>query len=128
MKKKEINTLGELEAKVMEVVWKLGSATVRDVLNHIKSKKKPAYTTVMTVMARLYNKGILKRQSKKDAYIYTPAQDKQKFSATMTKKIIHSLIDRFGEDVAVAGFIDTLENSNINKSKALRKKLKEIIK
>ena len=112
----------------MEAIWQLGAASVRDILNYFKGKKKPAYTTIMTVMARLHKKGILRRQFKNDAYIYTPIQNRENFSASMSKKIIHSLINEFGEEAAVAGFIDTLENSNIKKSKALRQKLKEIIK
>ncbi|HZJ41841.1 MAG TPA: BlaI/MecI/CopY family transcriptional regulator [Patescibacteria group bacterium] len=128
MKKKEINGLGELENKVMETVWELGKASVRDVLNNIKSQKQLAYTTIMTVMSRLYDKNILKREFKNDAYIYAPVQDQKTFSASVSKKIINNLISKFGEDVAVAGFIDVMEVNNNKKSVELRKKLKTIIK
>lgn len=128
MKKKEFQALGELEAKVMEVVWKLGSASVRDVLNNIKSHKKPAYTTIMTVMARLYTKKVLKREFENDAYIYTPIQDKEGFLAATSKKIINNLIHQFGEEVAVASFIDAMGLTNVKKSKELRKKLEKIVK
>lgn len=128
MPKKEFAMLGELENKIMEAVWRLGQATVRDVLKHMKGAKKPAYTTVMTVMTRLYNKGVLKRQFKNEAYIYSPVQDKQAFFESLSKKVIHNLINKFGEDVAVAGFIDVIEKTDINKSRELRKKLKKIIK
>lgn len=128
VKKREFNTLGVLEAKIMEIIWKLGDASVRDVLNCFKSKKKPAYTTIMTVMTRLYEKGILKRKSKNDAYIYSPIQNKQSFLAIASKRIIHSLIDEFGEDVAVAQFIDIIQDGNIKKSKELRQKLRQVIK
>lgn len=128
MGKKEFITLGELEARIMEIIWQLKSASVRDVLNKIKGKKKPAYTTIMTVMARLYDKGILRRKAKNDAYIYQAVQDKQSFFVATSKKIINSLISEFGEDVAVAGFIDAVEKTNLKKSRELRKKLKKIIK
>lgn len=130
MKKKEFNKLfGKLEAEIMESVWQLKSASVRDVLNTIKRKPKPAYTTIMTVMVRLCDKGILKRKvSEHDAYIYTPVQDKQDFFASASKKIISGLINDFGEDIAIAQFMDVLENGNIKKSKEWQQKLKEIIK
>ena len=128
MKKKEINGLGELENKVMETVWGLGKASVRDVLNNIKSQKQLAYTTIMTVMSRLYDKNILKREFKNDAYIYSSVQDQKTFMASISKKIINNLITKFGEDVAVAGFIDVMEVNNSQKTIELRKKLKTIIK
>lgn len=128
MKKQEFSTLGELETKVMEVVWGLGKASVRDVLNNIKCEKKLAYTTIMTVMSRLYDKNILRREFRNDAYIYVPVQDQKSFFESTSKKIINNLIMKFGEDVAVAGFIDVMELNNQKKSKALRNKLKTIIK
>lgn len=130
MSKKDFNnTLGALEAEIMEIVWQLESASVRDVLTKIKKKKKLAYTTIMTVMARLCDKRILKRRlNKDDAYIYTPVRDKQSFSASVSRKIINGLINEFGEDIAVAQFIDIIENSDIKKSRQWRQKLKKVIK
>lgn len=129
-KKKEFNQiLGDLEAEIMEIMWEIKSASVRDVLNDIKRKTKPAYTTIMTVMSRLCDKEILKRKlNKEDAYIYTPTQDKRSFLTGVSKKIINSLIVNLGEDIAVPQFIDIIENGDIKRSKEWRKKLKEIIK
>jgi predicted transcriptional regulator len=113
----------------MKIMWELENASVRQVLNKIERKNKPAYTTVMTVMTRLYNKGILKRVlNSHDAYIYTPAQDKKNFLASFSKKIISRLINECGEDIAVAQFIDVINNDSPEKSKELRKKLRDIIK
>ena len=82
----------------------------------------------MTVMARLCDKRILKRRLKDDAYIYTPVRDKKSFSASVSRKIINGLINEFGEDIAVAQFIDIIENSDIKKSTQWRRKLKTIMK
>lgn len=121
--------LGDLEKEIMEIIWREKSCSVRDVLENIKRKQKPAYTTVMTVMARLYDKNILKRNlNDYDAYIYTPVQPKENFLASASKKIINNLIHECGEEVAVAQFIDVLENSTETKSKDLRKKLKKAMK
>jgi len=119
--------LGNLEEEVMEAMWKLKKAKVRDVLDSFKGTKKPAYTTVMTVMTRLSQKGILKRKMVNDYYIYKPVQNKESFLAQNSKKIINSLFKNFGEDLAIAQFIDHIENIDYKKSKDLRKKLKDII-
>lgn len=128
MKKQEINSLGELEAKIMEVVWTLKKASVRDVLNNLKCEKKLAYTTIMTVMSRLYDKNILRREFKNDAYIYVPILDQKSFEVSISKRIINNLISNFGKEVAVASFIDVMELNNQKKSKELREKLKTIMK
>lgn len=127
MKKKEYNKiLGDLEAEIMEVLWKMDGASVRDVLNMIKRKTKPAYTTVMTVMTRLCNKKLLKRKlNNNNLYIYTPAQDKQTFFTSASKNIINDLIKEFGE-VAVVQFIDIVESSNKENLKEWKRKLSKL--
>ena len=127
MKVKKINqTLGELETEVMEIVWQLNDVSVRQVLNRLRKKREVAYTTVMTVMTRLTDKGILRRKfDENGAYIYTPTQDKQSFFASASKKAINNLISEFGE-VAVAQFIDVVEKSNIKDLEKWQKKLKGI--
>lgn len=127
MKKKKINqTLGDLEAEIMKIIWKLETASVRQVFSRLKKKRKIAYTTVMTVMTRLAQKGILRRQlDESGAYIYTPIQDKSSFFAAASKKVINNLIKEFGE-VAVAQFIDAVESSNLKDLEKWQKKLKKI--
>lgn len=62
-------SLGPLERDVMEVVWKLRSANVRDVVAAIE--RPLAYTTVMTTLDRLYKKGVLERVTSERAFIYS---------------------------------------------------------
>lgn len=127
MKIAKFNTsMGVLESEVMDIIWKLGSASVRQVLSRLRKKKNVAYTTIMTVMSRLYDKGILARKlNKNGAYFYTPVQDKENFFAAISKRAINSLIKEFGE-LAVAQFIDAVESSNLKNLDEWRKKLKKI--
>jgi predicted transcriptional regulator len=60
--------LGPLEMDVMEVVWKLGPSSVRDVVDQME--RRLAYTTVMTTLDRLYKKGILDREMTDRAFLY----------------------------------------------------------
>lgn len=56
----------------MNVVWKKGKATVRDVYEALRETRPLAYTTVMTVLGTLTKKGILEREMRGRAYIYHP--------------------------------------------------------
>ncbi|BAS26894.1 BlaI/MecI/CopY family transcriptional regulator [Limnochorda pilosa] len=62
--------LGPLEAEVMRAVWDLGEVQVEDVHRRLREEREIAYTTVMTVMARLAEKGFLKRRKDGRAYVY----------------------------------------------------------
>lgn len=118
--------LGNLEAEIMEAIWKLNAASVRQVLDQLKKKRPLAYTTVMTVMGRLADKGLLSRRLQADgAYQYQPAQKKDDFLIAVSKQAANNLIKSFGE-VAVAQFIDAVESSDLKNLAAWREKLKKI--
>ena len=72
-KKTKIEHLGDLEADIMSIVWEKGWTTVQDVKDALEPRRALAYTTVMTVMTRLADKGMLARQKKGRAYTYAPA-------------------------------------------------------
>lgn len=119
-------SLGSLESEVMETLWKLATASVRDVVNLLQKKRDIAYTTVMTIMTRLHAKGLLeRRQNQAGAYLYSPRQTKAKFLENISEKVIKNLIKNCGE-VAVARFIDIIEAGNFKKSAEWRKKLKKV--
>ncbi len=64
--------LSRCEFEIMEEVWKLGSASVRQVHGLLAARRRVAYTTVMTVMERLVRKGVLERRKapRGKAYLY----------------------------------------------------------
>ncbi len=128
MAKNSIKIFGDLEAEIMEIVWKSGSASVRDVLLALEKRRKIAYTTVMTVMARLYEKGILKRKMDAcNAFIYLPTQGKQAFMQKASEKIIKGFLKEYG-DVAVAQFVGIIETSDAKHSDEWKRKLRGLIK
>lgn len=74
--------LGDLECEIMELVWKKANptVTVRDIYDSLRQKRTIAYTTVMTTMVRLAEKGILKIVDKVGlANCYTPAESREEF-------------------------------------------------
>lgn len=65
--------LSPLELKAMEALWKLGRASIREILEEIPVSKKLAYTTVQTLVFRLEAKGALRKQRKiGNAYVFVP--------------------------------------------------------
>ena len=65
--------LSPLELKAMEALWKLGRASIREILEQLPVSKKPAYTTVQTLVMRLEAKGALRKLRKiGNAYVFVP--------------------------------------------------------
>lgn len=117
--------LGELESEIMEIVWhSTDPVSVRYVTEKLQHKRKIAYTTVMTIMGRLVQKSLLKRQESGKAYIYQPAFSRDKFLGRITRQIIKNFIANFG-DAAVAHFAEEAEKLDPKKRKELKKILKE---
>jgi predicted transcriptional regulator len=94
--------LGPLEAEVMRVMWASGGhMSVRAVLDRLNDGRDPAlaYTTVMTVMARLAEKDILSRERDGRGYVY------EAVAADAAAIAVRSVVRDFGE-AAVAQFVD----------------------
>lgn len=72
--KKSLTPLGETEMEVLNHVWDLEEATVKQVRKRILKDREVAYTTIMTVMKNLADKGFLKYRKDGVTYVYSPAQ------------------------------------------------------
>jgi predicted transcriptional regulator len=70
MTRKPIDQLGELQRIVLEAVWDLEGGTVQEVIQHLKPKRKPAYTTVLTTLQNLTKAGWVKPEKTGRAYVY----------------------------------------------------------
>lgn len=71
--KKALTPIGETEMEVLHHVWNLKEASVADVRDRILKDRNVAYTTIMTVMKNLANKGYLKYKKEGASYIYSAA-------------------------------------------------------
>ncbi|NMI01520.1 BlaI/MecI/CopY family transcriptional regulator [Pseudonocardia acidicola] len=90
--------LGELEAAVMDVLWRLpGPHRVRDVLEQLAPERKLAYTTVMTVLDNLHRKGWVCREMDGRAYRYLPSASREE----VTARALRDLLDSSGDVEAV---------------------------
>lgn len=113
--------LGRLEQSIMEVLWTAGSATVREVLQQLKRRPAPAYTTVMTVMARLAEDGYLRRQpGVNNSYRYEAIEGREEFAARCSRSNIDELVARYG-DVALVQFLSRIEKIPDGKLQRLKR-------
>jgi predicted transcriptional regulator len=85
--------LTDQELEIMKVVWQRGSATVRDVYEELLKHRKIAYTTVMTMMGILEQKGRLKKSQSDRAYLYSPVQTQREVVGSMVQDFMARVFD-----------------------------------
>jgi len=104
--------LGGLELVVMEFIWQHEPVSVRDVLNALAQQGHVlAYTTVMTVMTRLKEKGWLTTDQEGRAYLYRATRSRQEAEAEAVGSVMRALLQDFG-DIAIAQFVRELDEIN----------------
>lgn len=116
--------LGDLEADVMEVIWARGRATVHDVHARLAADRELAYTTVMTVMSRLADKGLLEKWKDGAAYVYRPAASKEEFTRRTVGTVLSELLDDFTAPV-MSQFVDLVGEQDEAVIEALAKAIEE---
>lgn len=107
-------SLGPLEKEVMDVIWKEKQVSVKQVVSELSQSHSLAYTTVLTILSRLWKKGLLEREKNGKSFVYKPRRNKQQTLHTLIRASLHALVDRYGDD-AIAAFID--EVNTIEKEK-----------
>ena len=112
--------LGDLEAEIMELMWSCGCASVRDIHAKLDSRGL-AYTTVMTVMSRLSEKGLLDKEKNGKQYLYRPNLTRAEFEESVACSVLSGLAGSLGRS-ALASFVDSLDDEE-----SLRE-LEELIK
>lgn len=81
--------LGPLEAQIMEQAWEASRPlSVRDMLERLSPARARAYTTVMTVMDKLHDKGWLKRERVGRAFVYRPALPRADYAAALMREAL----------------------------------------
>lgn len=107
--------LGSLEHQAMSALWADSPATVGDVLRHINGLRAAAdqlaYTTVMTVLTRLAEKGLAGREKVGRGYAYTPTFNEPELIAHLSRRDVADLLDRYG-GVALTQFAAALREAD----------------
>ncbi len=106
--KKGLNSVfGDLESAIMALIWREGPLTVRQVRQALAVDRELAYTTVMTVMSRLADKGVLKKEKEGAAFRYRAAVSEDEFKRSALNAILSSLLGDFGDPV-ISQFVEAV--------------------
>jgi BlaI family penicillinase repressor len=106
MARKENVNLSKFELEIMEILWELGESSVREVQEAIHERKRPAYTTVQTIFARLEEKKAVRRTRKiGNAFLFEPLISRR----SVHRRIIDEFLDLFGgsAEPVVARLLET---------------------
>ena len=118
--------LHELEADVMDAVWERGEASVREVMEALNTggDKERAYTTYMTILARLDSKGLLDRRREGKTDFYRPRYARDQYADLRARAELESLVDQFG-DLALAHIARQLAGLDPRRRRALQRLARE---
>jgi BlaI family transcriptional regulator, penicillinase repressor len=115
-------TLTPQELAIMKVVWRLDKATVRDVYEALRERREIAYTTVMTMMKILEDKGYLKKTRIDRAYEYRPTKPRHQVIGAM----VRDFLDRVFDGAAAPLLVHLAKDKRLSKDdRALIRKLTE---
>jgi predicted transcriptional regulator len=95
------NTLTAQELELMKIIWRRESATVRDVYEELLEHRKIAYTTVMTTMKTLEQKGYLRATQQDRAYVYQPTMPRNQVIKGMVREFVDRVFNGSAEPLVV---------------------------
>lgn len=99
----------DLEADILKVIWQRGQATVREVYQDLLKQRKIAYTTVLTMMGVLENKGHLRKSPGERAYVYRPAEPEGR----VVERMVDEFVKRVFNGLARPLLVHLVEDPNI---------------
>jgi predicted transcriptional regulator len=113
--------LFELEARIMDIVWRHFPVSARDVCDRLRGAESRAYTTIMTTMDRLHTKGVLRREKQGLAWVYAPTRSKADFQRALADQLADQIVEEHGE-VGLMAVVEAASSDD-----AMLKRLEEMI-
>jgi BlaI family transcriptional regulator, penicillinase repressor len=80
--------VGSLEVEVLQVLWEAGRTTSREVFETIHDQRRVGYSTVLTALRRLVDRGVVKREPGPDGYIYSPLVSRQQMGGSIVDEVV----------------------------------------
>ncbi len=119
-----VRSIGQLQATVMDIFWKRDSATVREVVEALARRRRPlAHTTVLTLVTRLWSRGLLTRVPEGRGFRYRAARTREQLLADLSDELIDRLFKEFG-DIGLARLNEKLGELDTSSLRKLRKDAK----
>jgi predicted transcriptional regulator len=120
-------SLGPLETEILSIVWKLGSATVKDIHDRILADpdRELAYASVTTVLNRLTKKGWLSCSKQGRAFCWQPLISLEEARAIESYERLNRFLSVSNPDV-VASFADSLDTASLEQIEAIANRIDDI--
>lgn len=107
--RRSILDLAPLELECMNALWRLGQATVRDIHAALAKTRPRAYTTIMTILDRLAQKGVVERQKAGRAWLYKPSLSADQARTHAVARLVEGFFQ--GSTEALASHLSSLSAS-----------------
>lgn len=116
--------LGPLEMEVLDVIWEMGQATSREIFEKMRERKRLGQSTVLTVLRRLSDRGILHRDAGGDVYVYSPVMERHELGGRMIDDVVNRIFGGAVEPV-IAHLMDRkgMKELDVERLMALRSQL-----
>ena len=118
MARQDLQFQGELQQEVMRAVWDLGKARVEDVRGALPRSRRGAYTTVQTVLNRLAERGLLKRERAGNVIVYSPRISEGDYLARSVSRTLASASED-ARRAALANLIGDLDQGELDELRKL---------
>jgi predicted transcriptional regulator len=117
--------LGDLEARVMRVVWRLDRPSpARAVHERVILEHSVALHTVITVLNKLVGKGLLRREKHEDVFHYQASISEQDFLAQASRRVVEGILS-LGPDAVAASFVDVLAERDPKRLSELMERIRK---
>ncbi|NJM70742.1 MAG: MarR family transcriptional regulator [Scytonema sp. RU_4_4] len=120
-------SLGSLEKEILHIIWKLGSATVKDLHEQIliDPERQLTYASVTTILKRLTQKGWLTREKEGRIFRWRALVSQEEAGILQTHEQLHQFLAVGNPDV-VAVFADSLEQASVEQFEAIAQKIQAL--
>lgn len=121
--------LGDLEARVMQTMWRIGTpAPAREVHERVIEEHAVAIHTVITVLNKLVDKGLLRRERREDLLHFETCMSEHEFRAHASRRVVEGILS-FGPEAVTSSFVDVLAEHDPTRlaelARLVRKRLDE---
>ena len=121
MARRKSSTLTEVELELMDILWKMGTATVGEIVDALPKDRDLAYSSVLTMMRILEQKGYVEHKKESRAYVYLPLVNRKQAQDS----VVSYLLKRFFNGSPELLVVNLLENEDVDPDEI--KRLKRMI-
>src|SRR2546423_1009922 len=116
MRKQKTHRLGDLQLKIMKVLWQRNECTVGDVFDVVSKERDLAYTTIATMLRKMEVRGLVAHRAEGRTFVYHAAIDAHSITSNMSEHLLDRLFEGSLSDL-VSHLLSTREVSRAELSK-----------